>query len=252
MIFLLNWIKTHLRDGNWRIKVFSKYLFKWLKIENTMLRQTSRSGGMVCSVVLWHTQSWVWTPHKCLWIHDLRVCRSKRLNYHADLCTVRNIRGESQDSLYFTHTVEKTQRQGIHPSFETQGRCHQKSKAGVSLATQKGLVSGWPRHRENREFGSYFFQTGKTQGILLQHRESFWDTGKIFLTVFINAKSMFLFTYFQKNLASLHSASFFISNYYNMNYFYQYIHCTNIFTVLCHILKSINQTYSGSFKNKLK
>ena len=31
-------------------------------------------------------------------------------------------------------------------------------------------VSGWPRHRENREnreFGSYFFQTGKTQGILL-------------------------------------------------------------------------------------
>ena len=24
--------------------------------------------------------------------------------------------------------------------------------------------AGWPRHRENREFGSYFFQTGKTQG----------------------------------------------------------------------------------------
>ena len=43
--------------------------------------------------------------------------------------------------------------------------------------------SGWPRHRENREnreFGSYFFQTGKTQGILLWHREKFWDTGKIF------------------------------------------------------------------------
>ena len=39
---------------------------------------------------------------------------------------------------------------------------------------------GWPQHRENREFGSYFFQTGKTQGILLWHREKFWDTGKIF------------------------------------------------------------------------
>ena len=26
--------------------------------------------------------------------------------------------------------------------------------------------AGWPWHRENREFGSYFFQTGKTQGIL--------------------------------------------------------------------------------------
>ena len=27
-------------------------------------------------------------------------------------------------------------------------------------------MPGWPRHRENWEFGSYFFQTGKTQGIL--------------------------------------------------------------------------------------
>ena len=26
------------------------------------------------------------------------------------------------------------------------------------------LLSGWQRHRGNREFGSYFFQTGKTQG----------------------------------------------------------------------------------------
>ena len=33
--------------------------------------------------------------------------------------------------------------------------------------------TGWPRNRENREFGSYFFQTGKTRGILLQHRENF-------------------------------------------------------------------------------
>ena len=44
-------------------------------------------------------------------------------------------------------------------------------------------LSGWPRHRENREkreFGSYFFQTGKTQGILLWHRAKFWDAGKIF------------------------------------------------------------------------
>ena len=40
--------------------------------------------------------------------------------------------------------------------------------------------AGWPRHRENRGFGSYFFQTGKTQGILLWHREKNWDTGKIF------------------------------------------------------------------------
>ena len=29
---------------------------------------------------------------------------------------------------------------GIHPGFETLGRCHQKSKTGVSVAPQKGLV----------------------------------------------------------------------------------------------------------------
>ena len=40
--------------------------------------------------------------------------------------------------------------------------------------------TGWPQHRENREFGSYFFQTGKTQGILFWHREKFANTGKIF------------------------------------------------------------------------
>ena len=28
-------------------------------------------------------------------------------------------------------------------------------------------ITGWPRHRENREIGSYFFQTGKTQKNLL-------------------------------------------------------------------------------------
>ena len=31
--------------------------------------------------------------------------------------------------------------EGIHPTFETQGRRHQKSKTGVSVAPQKGLVS---------------------------------------------------------------------------------------------------------------
>ena len=28
-------------------------------------------------------------------------------------------------------------------------------------------IAGWPRHRENREFGSYFFQTGKTGNFVL-------------------------------------------------------------------------------------
>ena len=41
------------------------------------------------------------------------------------------------------------------------------TKATVCPARQNlsDIFTGWPRHRENREFGSYFFQTGKTQGI---------------------------------------------------------------------------------------
>ena len=35
------------------------------------------------------------------------------------------------------------------------------------LSVRTGAPTGWPRHRENGKFGSYFFQTGKTQGILL-------------------------------------------------------------------------------------
>ena len=35
------------------------------------------------------------------------------------------------------HTGDKTCEPGIHPGFETQGRHHQKSKSGVSVAPQK-------------------------------------------------------------------------------------------------------------------
>ena len=36
--------------------------------------------------------------------------------------------------------VRKHASEGIHPGFETQGRRHQKSKTGVSVDPQKGLV----------------------------------------------------------------------------------------------------------------
>ena len=37
--------------------------------------------------------------------------------------------------------VKEARKLGIHPGFETQGRHHQKSKTGVSVASQKGLMS---------------------------------------------------------------------------------------------------------------
>ena len=36
---------------------------------------------------------------------------------------------------------EEARKRGIHPGFETQERHHQKSKTGVSVAPQKGLMS---------------------------------------------------------------------------------------------------------------
>ena len=39
------------------------------------------------------------------------------------------------------HAGKKACKQGIHPGFETQGRRHQKSKTGVSVAPRKGLMS---------------------------------------------------------------------------------------------------------------
>ena len=39
------------------------------------------------------------------------------------------------------HIGEEAHKPGIHPGFETQDRCHQKSKTGVSVASQKRLVS---------------------------------------------------------------------------------------------------------------
>ena len=52
-----------------------------------------------------------------------------------------------------------------------QGGMHGRGHALQRVACMAGgacvvdTTTGWPRHRENREFGSYFFQTGKTQGI---------------------------------------------------------------------------------------
>ena len=38
------------------------------------------------------------------------------------------------------HAGNKAHKRGIHPGSETQGRRHQKSKTGVSVAPQKGLM----------------------------------------------------------------------------------------------------------------
>ena len=63
---------------------------------------------------------------------------SKRLGCHADLYTVSrcHTRGESEN-----HTGKKARKGSTLHGFETQGRCQQKSKTGVSVAPQKGLMS---------------------------------------------------------------------------------------------------------------
>ena len=47
---------------------------------------------------------------------------------------------------------------GIHPGFETQGRCHQKFKTGISVAPQEGLMSST---NEKKTFHFRFLLTDK-------------------------------------------------------------------------------------------
>ena len=47
----------------------------------------------------------------------------------------------AQEVLHKLRAREKARKRGIHPGFETQGRCHQKSRTGVSVAPRKGLMS---------------------------------------------------------------------------------------------------------------
>ena len=41
------------------------------------------------------------------------------------------------------HTGDEAHKRGIHPGFETQGRRHQQSKTGASVALHKGLMSSF-------------------------------------------------------------------------------------------------------------
>ena len=52
---------------------------------------------------------------------------------HHEASTCR-IRGESAD-----HARNETTKEGFHPGFETQGRCHQESKPVALMAPQKVL-----------------------------------------------------------------------------------------------------------------
>ena len=98
------------------------YFGRWKGLWAYKLTCTSRAGlaGLQrCSVA--HTVAGS-NHHQCLWIHDLQVCRSKRLGCHAELHTVRRCwlgchtelhtvrrcctRGESEE-----HTGEKASKQ---------------------------------------------------------------------------------------------------------------------------------------------
>ena len=53
------------------------------------------------------------------------------------------------------HAGEQVLKSTIHPGFETQGRHHQKSKTGVSLAPQNGLISS-PKKRVQPSLRGHF------------------------------------------------------------------------------------------------
>ena len=72
----------------------------------------------------------------------LQVCGRDQLGSHAGHPEVGrcSTRGESQ-GICDTYTSTKCEKGRTHSGFETQRRHHQKSKTGVSVAPQKGLMS---------------------------------------------------------------------------------------------------------------
>ena len=67
----------------------------------------------------------------------VQIRASKRLGCHAACHEVSRCRTEVNP----LHTGDKACKPGIHLGFEIQSRHHQKSKTGVSVASQKGLMS---------------------------------------------------------------------------------------------------------------
>ena len=55
--------------------------------------------------------------------------------------------------------------------------------------------TGWPQHREKREFGFYFFQTRKTQGICYNTGKFFETQGKYFWLYLLTQKAWHNFSF---------------------------------------------------------
>ena len=72
-------------------------------------------------------------PHQCLWIVVCWYVDQKGL---ATMLAAKRLAGVAPEE----SGGSEESRHGIHPGFETQGRCHQKFKKGVSVGPQKGLV----------------------------------------------------------------------------------------------------------------
>ena len=94
--------------------------------------QPSQSGRVVYSTVFavcghgFESQTSTNTcRHVCKWIKKTWLPYSQQVLHHRwiSLCT-----------------GDEACKQGIHPGFETHGRCHPKSKTGVSVAPQKELM----------------------------------------------------------------------------------------------------------------
>ena len=79
----------------------------------------------------WHARSRT-RGHQCLYVHvqvhGLKTARLQR--GQKGVAPEVNLKNPSQ-------VGHKACKQGIHPDFETQGRCHQTSKKGVSATQQK-------------------------------------------------------------------------------------------------------------------
>ena len=122
------------RNRNFKLLSFHRQTQSIVNITFTPGQLRWPSGEHVCS---WCGRSLPIESHLLPLVHACRECdqlpclAAKRSGGVTPEVNLRN-------SL---HTGDKACKWGIHPGFETQGRHHQKSKTGVWVAPQKGLMS---------------------------------------------------------------------------------------------------------------
>ena len=130
---LINKIRVHLLNGKESLTFSREHTNKVTNVTPTCQARVAECLTVPCC--MWHRQLWIQALnlHQCL--HTRRQNMDQK-GSTAMLTPIQSAGVALEVNLRITQA-----RKHAKGSFKTQGRCHQKSKTGVSVTPQKGLKS---------------------------------------------------------------------------------------------------------------